>query len=204
MSKGAGTTSPRMTTLSLHSSLSPTPRATTRSPLDVNKTMRSAPSMQICVPSSPEGYAAKSEVSWTSLFPFTTWSWDQVGQRRCARSLRVGVPKDPIYTVVFTPVYRTGFGPEYCCLEKTFAPLSAKLDTPVSPKCISMKLPRLGCLSSNSDANVCRSPNRCVIILHTNGAAGLQSIQRVSGLLSVSLVSRQARFVPLGKCSCMC
>ena len=63
MSLGTRTTSPRMTTLSLHSSPSPIPHAATRSSFDVDKTIRDAPSTQIRVPSSPEGYSAKSEVS---------------------------------------------------------------------------------------------------------------------------------------------
>ena len=63
MSLGTITTSPRIITLSLHSSPSPTPHVATRSSFDVDKTIRSVSSTQICVPSSPEGYSSKSEVS---------------------------------------------------------------------------------------------------------------------------------------------
>ena len=93
----------------------------------MNKAIKNVPSTQICVLSSPQGYSAKLRFPLTSLCPFTNWSWDWFGHPYCARTLRVGVPKDPIRTVAFTPVCWTGLGPEYCCLEETL--LSAKLDS---------------------------------------------------------------------------
>ena len=98
MSLVTSTTSPRMTTLSLLSSLSPTPHATTRSPFDVDKTTRSAPSTQIVLLLLLKYILQRLRFPLTSLFPSSTWSWDRVGYPRCARSLRFGVPKDPIYT----------------------------------------------------------------------------------------------------------
>ena len=119
MSLETCTTTPKMSTLSLHFSPSPTPHAAKRSSFDVNKAIKNVPSTQICVLSSPEGYSAKLRFPLTSLCPFTNWSWDRFGHPYCAqRSGR---------TIAFTPVCCTGLGPEYCCLEETL--LSAKLDS---------------------------------------------------------------------------
>ena len=127
MSLETCTTTPKMSTLSLHFSPSPAPHAAKRSSFDVIKAMKNVPGTQICVLSSPEGYSAKLRFPLTSLCPFTNWSWDRFGHPYCARTLRVSVPKDPVRTIVFTPVCWTGLGPEYCCLEETL--FSAKLDS---------------------------------------------------------------------------
>ena len=60
------------------------------------------------------------------------------------KTLRVGVPKDQVRTVAFTPVCWTGLGPEYCCLEETL-PSLGQIRLCVWPVChryISLKVPR--------------------------------------------------------------
>ena len=124
----------------MHSSPSPTPYAATRSSYVVEFGFP----IRRCVFLHLRKVILQSlRFPLTSLCPCTTWSWDQFDHPRCARSLRDGVPKDPNFTVAFTPVNRTGSCPEYCCWVVTFSLFSAKLNSVSGlfpPRCISMKV----------------------------------------------------------------
>ena len=85
--------------------------------------------MQMCVPSSPEGCSAKSEVSLDVAVSIHRRGLGTGLVIDAVQDLCVLVFPKSRFTLAFTPVYLTGLSPEYCCLERTVALCSTKLDS---------------------------------------------------------------------------